>query len=122
MDWVRDRANDPWRILVAAGQSCRGAFLGESWLGWPIHGWVRRIAITEVQVVEVHPAAGRGVGVYLWVEDRRVPVAELRNWTSPARARDFAIRLTAGLQARGADAGMYDAIGDQWPIPPTSAH
>lgn len=104
--------------LELGSVACAGVFVGDSWLGWAIHGWVRRIALTDVQVVEVHPAAGRGVWVYVWVDDRRIAVGELGRWTSPARARDFASRLTTGLQARGADAGMYDAIADQWPIAP----
>lgn len=105
-------------VLELGSVACAGVFVGDSWLGRPIHGWVRRIAITDVQVVEVHPAAGRGVWTYLWVDDRRIAVGELRSWTSLARARDFASRLTTGLQARGVDAGMYDAIADQWPIAP----
>lgn len=82
---------------------------------------LRQTFLSRIDSVEVGRPAARFVFVRLWVGGRRDTVVPVRRWTSPGRARAFALRLTTHLQEQGCGAGMHDAITGDWPIAPLAA-
>ena len=97
-----------------------GALVSDDAATWISGLWVRRAQLGEIEAVEVARPGHRFVFVRLWIGGRGFNVRDMWNWTSPVDARDFGVRLVAELQRRGAVAGMYDAVEDEWPITPAT--